>query len=116
MERIAPGDGEAWDRFVKAFTRRADMIFGLLGTELWSSAGLGYALHAYRTMKTRGLLEFTHTMLSTCREWVEETFASSVHQGLFAPWVLHTGLGPEAATSGIMTQVIADSLETGGDN
>jgi phytoene dehydrogenase-like protein len=114
MERIAPGDGEAWDRFVTDFTRRADMIFGLLGTELWSSAGLGYALHAYRTMKTRGVLEFTHTMLSTCREWVEETFASLVHQGLFAPWVLHTGLGPEAATSGIMTQVIAYSLETGG--
>ena len=25
MERIAPGDGEAWDRFVKDFTRQADL-------------------------------------------------------------------------------------------
>ncbi|GHO79493.1 FAD-dependent oxidoreductase [Ktedonobacter sp. SOSP1-85] len=114
MERIAPGDGEAWDHFVKDFTRRADLIFSLLGTELWSPAGLGYALQAYRRMKTRGLLEFTHTVLSTCRQWVEETFTSSVHQGLFAPWVLHTGLGPEDAASGIMTQTIAYSLEAGG--
>jgi phytoene dehydrogenase-like protein len=114
MERLAPGDGEAWDRFVTEFTSRADLIFRLLGTELWSSAGLAYALHAYRRMKMRGVLELTHTLLSTCREWVEETFASWVHQGLFVPWVLHTGLGPEAASSGIMTQVIAYALEQGG--
>lgn len=35
-------------------------------------------------------------------------------RGLLAPWVLHTGLGPDAAASGFMTQVIAIALQMGG--
>ena len=34
--------------------------------------------------------------------------------GLLAPWVLHTGLGPDQASSGFMTQVIACALQLGG--
>ena len=34
--------------------------------------------------------------------------------GLLAPWVLHTGLGPENAVSGFMTQVIACAVQLGG--
>src|SRR5207248_1644385 len=34
--------------------------------------------------------------------------------GLLAPWVLHTGLGPDAAASGFMTQVIAVAIQEGG--
>jgi phytoene dehydrogenase-like protein len=33
---------------------------------------------------------------------------------VLAPWVLHTGLGPDAATSGFMTRVIAFAIEAGG--
>jgi len=33
---------------------------------------------------------------------------------VLAPWVLHTGLGPDAATSGFMTQVIAVAVQEGG--
>jgi phytoene dehydrogenase-like protein len=33
---------------------------------------------------------------------------------VLAPWVLHTGLGPDAATSGFMTQVIAVAIQEGG--
>ena len=33
---------------------------------------------------------------------------------MLAPWVLHTGLGPEAAGSGYMAQVIAVAVQEGG--
>ena len=33
---------------------------------------------------------------------------------MLAPWVLHTGLGPDQATSGFMTQVIAVAVQEGG--
>jgi phytoene dehydrogenase-like protein len=33
---------------------------------------------------------------------------------VLAPWVLHTGLGPDQATSGFMTQVIAVAVQEGG--
>ena len=42
------------------------------------------------------------------------TFRSDQAHGLLAPWVLHTGLGPENAVSGFMTQVIACAVQLGG--
>jgi phytoene dehydrogenase-like protein len=111
FERHAPGDGEAWRRVVAEFMPNADLAFGVLGTELWSRAGLGLALKAYRRLGRRGLLELSGTMLASCRDWATTTFSSERVHGLLAPWVLHTGLGPDAAASGFMTQVIAVSLE-----
>jgi phytoene dehydrogenase-like protein len=60
------------------------------------------------------MLAFAGRMLVTCRDWLDETFASTRAHGLLAPWVLHTGLGPDAAGSGFMTQVIAVAIELGG--
>ena len=52
--------------------------------------------------------------LATCRDWTAATFASERAHGLLAPWVLHTGLGPDNAVSGFMTQVIACAVQLGG--
>ena len=48
------------------------------------------------------------------RDWLTATFASERAHGLLAPWVLHTGLGPDAAASGFMTKVIAVAVQAGG--
>ena len=114
FERLAPGDGEAWRRVVAEFMPNADLAFGVLGTELWSSAGAGLGLKAYRRLGRRGLVGFTGSLLASCRDWVTETFASPQVHGLLAPWVLHTGVGPDAASSGFMTRVIAVAVELGG--
>ena len=92
----------------------ADLSFGLLGTELWSGAGAALAAKATRRLGRRGLAEFAGNVLSSSRDWLEDTFASERAHGLLAPWVLHTGLGPDAASSGFMTQVIAVAIQEGG--
>ena len=92
----------------------AELAFGVLGTELWSPAGLALALKAYRRLGRRGLAEFTGALVQSSRDWLTETFESDRAHGLLAPWVLHTGLGPDAATSGFMTKVIAVAIELGG--
>jgi phytoene dehydrogenase-like protein len=114
LEGLSPGDGEAWSRVVQEFMLNADLSFGVLTTELWSRAGSRLGLRAYRRLGRRGLVEFTGNVLVTARDWLTETFASSSTHGLLAPWVLHTGLGPDAAVSGFMTQVIAVAVELGG--
>jgi phytoene dehydrogenase-like protein len=114
LDRLAPGDGEAWSRVVQSFMPNADLSFGVLTTELWSAAGARLALKAYRRLGRRGLVEFTGNVLVSARDWLTETFASPQTRGLLAPWVLHTGLGPYAAVSGFMTQVIAVAVELGG--
>ena len=114
LERHAAGDGEAWKRQFDSFMANADLSFGVLGTELWSTAGLRLGRQAYKRFGRRGLLEFGGGMLASARDWLGETFESEQARGLLAPWVLHTGLGPEQATSGFMTQVIAAALQLGG--
>jgi phytoene dehydrogenase-like protein len=106
--------GPEWPGVLERFFPNADLAFGVLGTELWSSAGLGIAAKALRRLGRGGAAAFTGDVLQTSRDWLEGTFASERTHGLLAPWVLHTGLGPDQATSGFMTQVIAVAVQEGG--
>jgi phytoene dehydrogenase-like protein len=106
--------GPEWPGVVESFAANADLAFGVLGTELWSRDGLKLALRAYRRLGRRGLVEFAGTVLASSRDWLTSTFASERAHGLLAPWVLHAGLGPDAAASGFMTQVIGFAVQEGG--
>lgn len=114
LARHAAADGLAWEEMFNGFMANADLSFGVLGTELWSPAGLGLGRQALRRFGRRGLLAYVGSVLVTCRDWLGDTFESDAAHGLLAPWVLHTGLGPDQATSGFMTQVIACALQLGG--
>jgi phytoene dehydrogenase-like protein len=114
LDRHAAGDGDAWRGVLDGFLPNADLAFGVLGTELWSKDGLALGLKAYRRLGRHGLVEFTGNVLATSRDWLTGTFASQRAHGLLAPWVLHTGLGPDAAVSGFMAQVIAVAIQEGG--
>ncbi|MEP6893217.1 MAG: NAD(P)/FAD-dependent oxidoreductase, partial [Gaiellaceae bacterium] len=114
LDRHASGDGAAWEAMFTRFMANADLSFGLLGVELWSASGLDLGRKALHRFGRRGLLEFMGGTLATCRDWLGDTFSSEEAHALLAPWVLHTGLGPDQATSGFMTQVIACALQLGG--
>jgi phytoene dehydrogenase-like protein len=106
--------GPEWGPMLDAFFPQADLAFGILGTELWSRQGAGLALKAIRRFGRAGARDFAGQLLISARDWLEETFASPKAHGVLAPWVLHTGLGPEAAGSGYMAQVIAVAVQEGG--
>ncbi|HEV3403122.1 MAG TPA: NAD(P)/FAD-dependent oxidoreductase [Gaiellaceae bacterium] len=114
FQGYAGGDGDAWRRVLDGFFPVADLAFGLLGTELWSRHGALLAGRALRRLGRRGALEFLGNVLVSSRDWLGQTFASEQVHGLLAPWVLHTGLGPDAASSGFMTQVIGVAVQEGG--
>ena len=106
--------GAGWDRTVGEFLPNADLAFGVLSTELWSRDGARLGHRALRRLGRRGMVEFTGNVLMSCRDWTAETFEDERAWGIFAPWVLHTGLGPDAASSGFMAQVIGVAIELGG--
>jgi phytoene dehydrogenase-like protein len=114
LDRHAPGDGAAWRQALDGFFPNADLAFGVLGTELWSRDGLRLAFRGYRRLGRRGAVEFLGQVLVSSRDWLTHTFTSQRAHGLLAPWVLHTGLGPDAAGSGFMTQVIGVAVQDGG--
>src|SRR4029079_8155256 len=96
--------GPAWERTVAEFMPNADLAFGVLSTELWSRDGAALGLKALRRLGPLGLVEFTGNVLVSGRDWLTETFEDERVRGLLAPWVLHTGVGPDAASSGFMAQ------------
>jgi phytoene dehydrogenase-like protein len=106
--------GTGWAQTVEGFMPNADLAFGVLTTELWSRAGVRLGTKALRRLGRRGLVEFAGNVLTSCRDWTAETFEDERAHGLFAPWVLHTGLGPDNAASGFMAQVIGVAIEVGG--
>src|SRR5579862_3491277 len=106
--------GPEWPGVLERFFPNADLAFGVLGTELWSSAGFALGAKAVRRLGRGGAAAFTGEVLQSSRDWLETTFASERAHGVLAPWVLHTGLGPDQATSGFMTQVIAVAVQEGG--
>lgn len=114
FEELAPGDGAAWEQVVAKFMASASLGFGLMGTELWSWAGLKFATKEMRRLGVDGGLEFGAELLSSSRHWLTETFSSPRMHGLLAPWVLHTGLGPDQTASGFMNKLIAVALQLGG--
>src|SRR3954471_19285154 len=106
--------GPEWPGVLERFLPNADLAFGVLSTELWSPGGLALGAKAVRRLGRAGALAFLGEALESSRDWLETTFASERAHGVLAPWVLHTGLGPDQATSGFMTQVIAVAVQEGG--
>ncbi|MGH3001308.1 MAG: phytoene desaturase family protein, partial [Gaiellaceae bacterium] len=114
LDRHHAGDGDAWNALLGEFFPNADLAFGVLGTELWSRHGAALGLKAVRRLGRQGAAEFMGKLLISARDWLETAFVSERAHGLLAPWVLHTGLGPDAAASGYMAQVIAVAVQEGG--
>lgn len=110
-----PGDGE---RFVAAldgfFAQNADLTFGLLGNELRSRPVMRLLFRELRSRRMQGAIDFTGSALESCRAWLERDFGSDLLRGLVAPWVLHAGLGPDDAYSGLMGKVITGAVVAGG--
>ena len=85
--------GPEWPGVLERFFPNADLAFGVLGTELWSPAGLALGAKAVRRLGRAGAAAFLGDVLQSSRDWLGTTFASERAHGVLAPWVLHTGLG-----------------------
>ncbi|NNL69687.1 MAG: NAD(P)/FAD-dependent oxidoreductase [Acidimicrobiia bacterium] len=112
---VHDGDGAAFNSTIGSFFEaNADLTFGLLGNELYSPSAAKVLFKEVRKRKIGGTLSFFGESLESCRTWVERDFQSELVRGLIAPWVLHAGLGPDDAYSGLMGKVIMGAVGMGG--
>jgi phytoene dehydrogenase-like protein len=77
--------GPAWSAAMGEVGAHAELVFGVLGTELWSRAGAGLALTAYRRLGRHGLAAFGGEVVQSSRDWLTTTFESERTHGLLAP-------------------------------
>jgi phytoene dehydrogenase-like protein len=105
LERHAAGDGEPWRETIAAIGAEAELVFGVLGTELWSRSGLSLGAKAYRRLGRRRLAEFGAEVVLSSRDWLTTTFRSEGAHGLWRRGSsIRLELGPDAAASGFMTR------------
>ena len=115
FDAIKAGDGVAFGSAIgNFFAANADLTFGLLGNELYSRSAAKVLYREVRQRKVRGTFKFFGESLESCRTWVERDFQSDLVKGLIAPWVLHAGLGPDDAYSGLMGKVIMGAVGMAG--
>lgn len=114
FERLAAGDGQQFSADMQRLGADGPFLFALLGGNLWSwSMARTVAREAWKR-GPRALSAFFGEALGSARHWLEPHYQSDMFRALMAPWVLHTGLGPESAYSGQMAKVIAFALEAAG--
>ena len=114
FDAAGSGDGAAFDREMSLFGGNAGLVFSVLGGYLWSRDMLRIILRELWKRGPRGLATFLGEALTSARAHLEGRYTSDLVRDLFAPWVLHTGLGPESAYSGEMIKVIGFALEAVG--
>ncbi|WP_085310588.1 phytoene desaturase family protein [Planktotalea arctica] len=114
FNRLAQGDGDQIRADIGGVEQNADFLFALLGQPLWSrSTAVLLAKQVWKQGLNNTKAWFGQA-LEPARGWLETRYASEDVQALWAPWVLHVGLTPEASYSGQMVQVIAFALEAAG--
>ncbi|MEM7569116.1 MAG: NAD(P)/FAD-dependent oxidoreductase [Pseudomonadota bacterium] len=111
---LSHGEGDAHAADLGALMGDLDITFSVLGGNLWSFAMLKTLGKEVWRRKAGGMAVFAGDALRSCRSWLETTYSHPLTHAMFAPWVLHTGLGPESAASGAMGRVIAFTLEQAG--
>ena len=111
---LVAGDGDQHHRDVGGVEADAPFLFALLGGALWSWPTAKLLLGQVRKRGLRGLAGWFGTALSPARGWLEAGYQSPLVQALYAPWVLHCGLTPEATYSAQMGKVVAFALEAAG--
>src|SRR5213592_5108358 len=63
--------GPEWPGVLERFLPSADLAFGVLGTELWSPAGLALGAKAVRRLGRAGALAFLGEAVQSSRGWLE---------------------------------------------
>ncbi|WP_217184453.1 NAD(P)/FAD-dependent oxidoreductase [Streptomyces sp. AC495_CC817] len=107
----SPRDRTAYLAMLEEFGRRADLVFGALGAELGSNRTVaGLAWKALRGGGIAATEPLVRDALTSGRGYLRRAFDGWEVDALWTPWLLHSGLGPDHATGGLMIPVFAAAI------
>jgi phytoene dehydrogenase-like protein len=114
IERLAPGDGAAFQRMIEDFGPYAAHIFPLFGLDLSSPAAQPYLRSLFVRPEGGGAAPFASEFLETARDVLTTRFRSPVFPALAAPWIWHLGRTVDGASSGVWVPLTLMALMGGG--
>ena len=105
-----PEDRDAYLAMMAQMGDRANLVFGLLGSEVRSGTAVKLALGSLRTEKVKGMLGLARDAVMSGRAFGRDRFVGSEVDQMWAPWLLHAGISPDSATGGMMIPVRAMTM------
>jgi phytoene dehydrogenase-like protein len=114
LNAILPDEGDRFRADIGTVDREAPFLFAMLGGALWTPAIATLLIKEAWRRGPRGLAARLGEALRSGRTWLETRYESELVRALFAPWVLHAGLGPESSFAGEIGRVIAFAIEAAG--
>lgn len=108
-------DGVTFRRMAEQlFSQDANLTFGLLGKPPYSGGMIRLLFSEWRKRGLDGLSSFASQSVESFRRWSERELSSDFSRTLMAPWVLHTGLGPDDASSALIGKLTFAAVVAGG--
>ncbi|QNN59062.1 NAD(P)/FAD-dependent oxidoreductase [Diaphorobacter ruginosibacter] len=115
LDAIAPGDGAALQTVAgELFGRDAALTFGLLGGDPYGWPMLKLLWSEWRKRGTDGMLAYAGSAMESFRRWSHGRLQSDTARAVMAPWTLHSGLGPDDATSALIGKLTFAAVVSGG--
>ncbi len=115
LDAIAPGDGKALLAMAgDLFGRDAALTFGLLGGDPYGWPLVKLLWSEWRKRGVDGLMAFAGGAMENFRRWSQRSLKSDVSRAVMAPWTLHSGLGPDDATSALIGKLTFAAVVSGG--
>ncbi|PHZ86317.1 FAD-dependent oxidoreductase [Paremcibacter congregatus] len=114
LAALSEKDASAYACAMADIEQNTDIIFGLLGADLWKFSTLKLMVKAAWVRGVRGLSDFFGMSMDNCAHWLRSSFDADDVQACIAPWILHTGLAPNSPLSGLMGKLICFTLEVAG--
>ena len=115
INAVAPGDGDAFGAMAgQLFGKDAALTFGLLGNSPYSGKVMRLLFSEWRKRGLDGLLQFATESIESFRRWGDRELSSDLTRAMISPWVLHTGLGPDEASSALIGKLTFAAVVAGG--
>jgi len=113
IERLCPGDSAGWGAILGSIGSVAPQVFELLASDLTSPRAK--QLMDGLMVGPDGLPSaFAKEFLLSARDMLDSNLKGDVWKAFLAPWVLHSGHGPEEANSGFWTKIFGLGLQMAG--
>jgi Phytoene dehydrogenase and related proteins len=113
IERLCAGDSAGWGAMLGGIGAVAPQVFELLASDLTSPRAK--ELMDDLMVGPDGLpTPFAKNFLLTARDVLDANFKGDVWKAFLAPWVLHSGHGPDEANAGFWTAIFGLGLQMAG--
>ncbi|MDX1934986.1 MAG: NAD(P)/FAD-dependent oxidoreductase [Capsulimonadales bacterium] len=113
VERLCPGDSAGWGAILGGIGSVAPQVFELLASDLTSPRAK--QVMDELMVGPNGLpTSFAKEFLLSAREMLDANLKGDVWKAFLAPWVLHSGHGPEDVNSGFWTKIFGLGLQMAG--